>query len=652
MPIYTYAASSRIFYNNQDLFLNGANLAWQYFADDIGPSTYSPDIAYFDDVFSQFQANGGNCMRLWLHTTGANSPAWSGYTVTGPGTNTIADLQAILDDAWSHNVSVMCCLWSFDMMRTSNGTTITNRSNAILSNPTYRQTYIDNCLIPMVTALKGHPAIVAWEIFNEPEGMSNEFGWSNIQHTSMANIQAFVNQCAGAIHRTDPSVLVTNGCWDMQAGTDVDGHTNYYRDDRLIAAGGDADGILDFYCIHYYDWAGTEHSPFLHDASYWELDKPLVIAEFYPNCDSTYCTDTPYETLYQRGYAGALGWSWTDVSPSLLLAQMNAVWMEVSGIEQTIALTVTKCKIAAGKTQYANDGDYNDMKDIFVASGTLALSPLALSSVTHIDVNIISADGNSIFFETDPFNSTTDVKKGKYTHKYKIPKGNPTEGAITSMTIDFTKKTFAVTVKNADLTGLGCPLRLEITMGNYTLSGDVGETVVNGKKTLIPTRLMRLYKDTLVVNKAKAKHSTKASSDSLSVKGEIAVADMDLATGEPNLVTEDVVLTWGDQNGTPTKTLTIPGNDNPALGSFKASKKGHVYKCSKIHPAEDPNSSIAAQFDLDKCVFTVSVSKADSVFVGSGPADSNDPNFSVSFDTPNGEFSRAVDVNRVTGRSY
>jgi hypothetical protein len=43
----------------------------------------------------------------------------------------------------------------------------------------------------------------------------------------------------------------------------------------------------------------------------------------------------------------------------------------------------------------------------------------------------------------------------------------------------------------------------------------------------------------------------------------------------------------------------------------------------------------------------VSLSKADSVFVG--PAD---PNFSLSFDTPNGEFYQAVDINRITGRSY
>ena len=319
------AQNNRIQFNGQKLFLNGINLAWSTFADDIGPNPNTPDTNHFADVFTQIRANGGNSMRLWLHTTGAHTPAWSGDTVTGPGVDTIADLKTILDIAWAHKVGVILCLWSFDMLRISNGSTITSRSQAILTNSVYRQAYITNCLVPMVQALKGHPAIIAWEIFNEPEGMTPVGNWNLTIHVPISAVQAFINQCAGAIHRTDPKAKVTNGSWAFIAASDVDGHTNYYTDARLIAAGGDPEGYLDFYTVHYYDWAGTALSPFQHPYSYWRLDKPLVVAEFLPPPACKNCGSTPYENLYQNGYAGALTWSWTDSDHAAMLNQLAAM---------------------------------------------------------------------------------------------------------------------------------------------------------------------------------------------------------------------------------------------------------------------------------------------------------------------------------------
>jgi hypothetical protein len=318
---------NRIRYNGQNLFLNGANMAWVRFADDIGPG--ETDYAAFRDIFQAVHDHRGNAMRLWLHTNGANTPEFNGSTVTGPGMDAIADLKAILDLAWEREVGLVLCLWSFDMLRTSNGTTINTRSRDLLTVPSLTQTYIDSALIPMVKALKGHPGIIAWEIFNEPEGMSNEFGWSDIGHVPMLAIQRFVNLCAGAIHRTDPAALVTNGSWSFKAQTDVGGNFNFYTNKRLAAAGGDTLGFLDFYSVHYYDWGGTAISPFHFAKDHWALDKPLVVAEFAIKNTFGVSKDSLYDRLYKTGYAGALSWSWTDVNFSThedVFASMQMLW--------------------------------------------------------------------------------------------------------------------------------------------------------------------------------------------------------------------------------------------------------------------------------------------------------------------------------------
>lgn len=304
--------NNRIEFNNKQIFLNGANIAWINFGADVGPG--KTDFDGFKNMFGEVHNYGGNCMRLWLHTNGSVTPEFSGLKVVGPGKGTISDIRKIVDLAFEQDIGLILCLWSFDMLRKKFGDDIIRRNKGILTVDSLMETYIQNALIPMVDSLRGHPGIIAWEIFNEPEGMCNDVtfgGWEFIEHVSIANVQRFINICAAAIHKTDSSMKVTNGAWSLISATDKGEYTNYYSDERLIAAGGEINGTLDFYTVHHYDW--LDNSPFLHPCSYWKWDKPAVLAEFFPQCKN--CGPfSNYEYLYSNGYAGALGWDWRGKS--------------------------------------------------------------------------------------------------------------------------------------------------------------------------------------------------------------------------------------------------------------------------------------------------------------------------------------------------
>jgi hypothetical protein len=305
-------------------FASGLNVPWVNFANDVP----NPNLATFNTIFQNTQAAGGRVIRWWFHTNGTVTPGYgsSGMVTTLPQSH-IDGVKAILGAAHTAGVAVNISLWSFDMLQSGQNISAAVRTNNqnLLTVDANRQAYIDNYLVPLVTALKGTPGLYSYEIFNEPEGMTPS-GWTPTTVPESA-IQKTVNWFAAAIHSADPSVLVTNGSQVFQYCSNISGKTNYYSDTALRGAGGKQNGTLDFYEVHYYASNGTSNSCFLHPASYWGLDKKLVMGEFFAQTTDGVAKDSLYTYLYSNGYNGAWAWAYnSDVVWPAMQAPMQNVY--------------------------------------------------------------------------------------------------------------------------------------------------------------------------------------------------------------------------------------------------------------------------------------------------------------------------------------
>ncbi|MET0793545.1 MAG: cellulase family glycosylhydrolase [Polyangiaceae bacterium] len=310
-------------------FASGVNVAWFNFASDIP----NPDISKFTALFKNVKAAGGSAVRWWFHTTGMTTPGYDGSGKATPiSAANIADLKKILDAASAEGVGVVISIWSFGMLdsaQTSNATVLAN-NKLLLENDTNRQAYIDNVLTPMVTALKGYHGLFAWEIFNEPEGMtSDKGGWTNpsTSRTAAVNLQKTVNWFTSAIHNADPSALVTNGANNFSTLSPSKG-TNLWSDSALVGAGSKANGTLDFYEVHYYNtYSGASaNSPFLHPVSYWGLDKKVVIGEFWTDATDGVAATDLYTNLYGSDYSGAWAWQYVSVDNPGPTSGASTIW--------------------------------------------------------------------------------------------------------------------------------------------------------------------------------------------------------------------------------------------------------------------------------------------------------------------------------------
>jgi len=296
--------------SGEKIFVTGHNLAWINFGNDVGDTPLNATA--FEAAMKAVSDSGGNTMRVWLSTNGANDPKFGadGY-VSGLGTRTIANVQQMLSIAKAHKMLLMPVLLTHNFLQ-NQGQNLTY-TKKMLATDSGMTAYIKNALVPLVTAIGSDPNLLCWEIANEPEGMVSGVGWTD-QKIAKTDVQKFTNRMAGAIKRAVPGVLVSTGI--VQAS-----YLGWYADDILKSVGGDADGTLDFYMIHYYGWNGVSNSPFRKGAAAWSVDKPIVVGEFAssswgPTTPSSSAmqdaekVDTLLENLFKNGYAGGLFWQY------------------------------------------------------------------------------------------------------------------------------------------------------------------------------------------------------------------------------------------------------------------------------------------------------------------------------------------------------
>jgi len=298
--------TNTIHWNGDNFYLYGINYPWLTYGTDFGTGPWG-HLANPNEVetdMATFATQGGHMLRWWLWVDGRVDPLFgSNGQVTGFDSTFFADLDTQLQYVANNHIYLDLTLFDtsvLDAAQVVNGAQEGGHA-ALVTDTTVQQSFLDNALKPLLQHIAASPYrdyVLAYDIMNEPERLLPG-GWGpSADFVAVNQMQAFVKNCATYIHNYGGGALATLG----SAATTWMGQG------------------LDFYCAHYNAGPG-EPSGLQPPPPYASLglDKPCVVEEFTTADVSFGMSDTAewsaewwLDTIYNQGYAGAIGWAWHD----------------------------------------------------------------------------------------------------------------------------------------------------------------------------------------------------------------------------------------------------------------------------------------------------------------------------------------------------
>jgi len=274
-----------------DTFAVGVNLPWVTYGCDFGASAWFPHgglaarpdaLETYEGALDRFARDQQSIVRLFLLCDCRSGVCFDEDGLpAGLDESFLRDADAALDRAADRGLVIMPVLVDFHLCAAPcdvSGVRLGGHSR-VLTDASARDAFLSLVVRPIVERYADHPAVAAWDLFNEPEWCMREVSFEDVRET--------LDALAGVVRSCAPQPMTVGSA--SAGGLD------------LVRGVG-----LDFYQVHWYTRFGW--AALAAPVTRFGLDRPVILGEFPGRAVGT----TPAEIVAaarDAGYSAALIWS-------------------------------------------------------------------------------------------------------------------------------------------------------------------------------------------------------------------------------------------------------------------------------------------------------------------------------------------------------